>query len=158
MYLSTIAHQHRMYKGKSMASPLIKFQVRLANFMSTIGKTKDTELPRKSNTETLLASAYMWDFIAAYAKGRSDVAWAELEDNNIIDTKELEPGEYILVESPGFVCKANVTQKVKRFNPETLAKTLNKSQYKVPTPVALQMIEAAKVPTTSQTKLNIIER
>lgn len=137
---------------------LIKFQVRLANFMSTIGKTKDTELPKKSNTETLLASAFMWDFIASYAKGRSDIAWAELEDNNIIDTAELSPGEYILAESPGFVCKANVTAKVKRFNAEALAKNLNRSQFKVPTPVALQMIDAAKVPTTSQTKLNIIER
>lgn len=137
---------------------LTKFQVRLANFMSTIGKTKDTELSRKSNTETLLASAFMWDFIAAYAKGRSDIAWAELEDNNIIDSKGLDPGEYILAESPGFVCKANVTAKVKRFSPEALAKNLNRSQFKVPTPVALQMIDAAKVPTTSQTKLNIIER
>lgn len=137
---------------------LTKFQVRLANFMSTIGKTKDTELSKKSNTETLLASAFMWDFIAAYAKGRSDIAWSELEDNNIIDAKELEPGEYILAESPGFVCKANVTAKVKRFSPEALAKNLNRSQFKVPTPVALQMIDAAKVPTTSQTKLNIIER
>lgn len=137
---------------------MLRFQVRLANFLSTIGKTKDTELPKKSNTETLLASAYMWDFIAAYAKGRSDVAWAELEDNNIIDAKELEPGEYILAESPGFVCKANVTAKVKRFAPNVLAESLSKSKYKVPTPIALQLIEQAKVPTTSQTKLNIIER
>lgn len=137
---------------------MLKFQVRLANFMSTIGKTKDTELPKKSNTETLLASAYMWDFIVSYAKGRSDVAWAELEDNNIIDAKELEPGEYILAESPGFVCKANVTQKVKRFDPKKLATDLAMSKYKVPTPIALQLIEQAKVPTTSQTKLNIIER
>lgn len=137
---------------------LTKFQVRLVNFMSTIGKTKDTELSKKSNTETLLASAFMWDFIAAYAKGRSDIAWSELEDNNIIDAKELEPGEYILAESPGFVCKANVTAKVKRFSAEALAKILSKSQYKVPVAIVLQMIDTAKVPTTSQTKLNIIER
>lgn len=141
-----------------MPSPLMKFQVRLANFMSTVGKTKDTEPPSKSNVEKLLGIAFMWDFIASYAKGRSDVAWAELEDNNIIDTAELSPGEYILAESPGFVCKANVTARVKRFSPDALAKNLNRSQYKVPTPVALQMIEAAKVPTNSQTKLNIIER
>lgn len=137
---------------------LTKFQVRLANFMSTIGKTKDTELSKKSNVETLLASAFMWDFIAAYAKGRSDIAWAELEDNNIIDSKGLDPGEYILAESPGFVCKANVTQKVKRFNPDALVTALRNSKFKVPEHVSVGLIDAAKVPTTSQTKLNIIER
>lgn len=141
-----------------MATTLSKYQVRLADVMSRFGKTAETEPPKKSNQETLLALAYMWDFVAAYAKGRSDAAWKELEDSKIIDATALEPGEYILAESPNFLCKAVVTAKVKRFNPAALATALNKSKFKVPLPVATKMIEDAKKETTSQVRLNIIER
>lgn len=154
--LLTNKHLPHCTKGKPV-STMAKYQVRLAAFMSNIGKTKDTTPPNKTNVEGMLGIAYMWDFIEAYAAGKSKNAWKELEENNLIMTEELEPGEYVLNESPNFICQANVTEKVRRFVPDVLVKALNK-KYKVPLPVAAKMIEEAKVPTKSQVKLKIVER
>lgn len=112
----------------------------------------------KHNIGKQLGVIHFWTMIEKYAKGQKEQAWKDLEKEGMIDScAELDPGEYSLVESPSFFCKAKVSEKVKRFDPSTLAEALNK-KYKVPKPIAVEMIDQAKVPTKSTVTKSVVER
>ena len=91
-------------------------------------------------------------------KQKKKDAWKYLADNEVIeDCSNYDPGEYSLAESPHFFAKAKISQPVKRFDADTLALALNK-KYKVPVPIAKEMIEQAKVPSKSTVTKSVVER
>lgn len=112
----------------------------------------------KNNTGQHLGEMYMWDEIAKYAKGRSDMLWENAERDKFINTTELAAGQqHVLTTSPHFVCSAIVTQPVRRFDPTVLANWFL-AKYKVPIMVTKEQIELAKVLTKPMVKLNIAEK
>lgn len=114
----------------------------------------------KSNTGNLLGQAFFWSKIENYAKGKKDEAWELLAKEDIADIeacKEYDQGEYSLCESQSFVATAKVSNPVKRFDENVLAKALQ-AKYRVPLPTSKEMIAAAKVPTKPQVTKSIVER
>lgn len=129
-----------------------------SKIMSVLGRlgSNGTASPDTSNTGAYLADAYLWDTVEAYAKGKSKEAWERLEKELDIKAPEVA-GAYVLATSPSFTVTAKVTQPVKRFNVDELAKALKK-RYRVPEPTTKEMVEHAKVPTKSVCTLAVIER
>lgn len=128
--------------------------------LAKLGKTNGTLNPdAKHNTGSLLGEAFMWDRVEAYARNRSEAAWAALSKEGLIpDKKTLEPGDHQITQSPSFAVFARVTQPVKRFSGDELANLLAKSKYKVPTSTTKELIDHAKVPTSSMVTLKVVER
>lgn len=98
--------------------------------LAKLGKTNGTLNPdAKHNTGSLLGEAFMWDRVEAYARNRSEAAWAALSKEGLIpDKKTLEPGDHQITQSPSFAVFARVTQPVKRFSGDELANLLAKSK------------------------------
>jgi hypothetical protein len=127
-----------------------------------ITKLHETALEKnnsdKSNTGKVLANAFVWDTIAKYAKKQSELAWEQMEKDGIISYKGLLAStKYTLAESPSFFVTDNVSTPRKIFTPSVLIAALKK-KYKVPEPIAKEMIEAAKVPGNSTHTCAIVER
>ena len=114
--------------------------------------------PDTTNMGKMLAEMYVWDEIAKLAKKNSDGYWNAAEKNGIYNASDLDPGTHTLVDSKGFALIATVTQPVKRFNQEQLARLLKASKYKVPEPITKQFCNASKMPTKSNVILAISER
>lgn len=112
----------------------------------------------KHNVGSLLSSAYMWDIIAKTSKARAEEAWKALKEEGLIDTDGLSPGEHVVLSSPSLVCGAKISNPVRRFDADYLANKLNQSKYKIPIPVAKEMIESAKQPGKSSVTLWIAEK
>lgn len=138
----------------------LTFKARIMMALNLFGtKANNTEYPiDKDNKTAAYAEAYMWDFIAATAKKRSDAAWKYLENEALIaDYAELPSGEHELGETPTFKVTLKVSNPIVRFNPEDLAETLRKSKYKVPVGETLLAVERAKKPTKGSKTLDIVE-
>lgn len=113
----------------------------------------------KHNVGHTLAQALIWDTIQSMAKKNSDALWKSLEvDGHIPASETLAPGDHAPLDTPHFVVTAKATLPVKRFSPDQLAQDLYKSKYKVPLPIAKQMIDEAKKSTKSTVIWNINER
>ena len=138
----------------------MSYQTDIVRALGRLGKTNGTANPdSKHNAGRLIGEAFLWDQVEKYAKGRADAAWAALASEGIIpNKKDLEPGEHELAYSPSFLVIARATQPVKRFSPDELAKLLRESKYKVPESTTKEMVDKAKVPTTSVCTLKVIER
>ena len=137
----------------------MSYHTDIIKMLSKLGKNGTENPDGKHNTGRLIGEAYLWDTVAKYAKGRSDAAWSALASEGVIPRKgEMEPGQHELAYSPNFVVVGRVTQPVKRFSGDELAKLLSKSKYKVPESTTKEMIDKAKVPTTSMASLTVIER
>lgn len=141
----------------------ISFQAQIISALGKMWRELGASRPdHRSNEGAALGEAFFWDTIQDYAKKRSDDLWDKLGENGIIKDEEqrktLTPGDHVLSESPRFRCFAKVTQPVRRFQPDSLAEALRKSKYKVPTATTIELVEKAKVPSTSQVKLSIIEK
>lgn len=111
---------------------------------------------QRSNVGKTLASMYIWDEIAKLAKRRSDDLW-DRAAKDLYTTDALNPGVHTLAESPAFMLVAKISEPVRRFSAEELAK-LMKAKYKVPEPMTRQLCDEAKVPTKSSVSLSIMER
>ena len=129
----------------------------LKELLTTVNRIVDKS-PDVSDMGKMLAEMYVWDEIAKVAKKNSDGYWNAAEKNGVYDSHNLDPGTHTLVDSKGFSLIAVVTQPVKRFNQEQLAKLLKASKYKVPEPITKQYCDAAKIPTKSNVLLAISER
>jgi len=137
----------------------MSYETDIIKALSKFGTNSTTNPDAKSNTGRLLGEAFMWDRIEAYASNRSATRWAALEkEGHIPDKKTLDPGDHQLAQSPNFAIFARVTQPVKRFNADELAILLAKSKYKVPISTTKEMIDAAKIPSTSMVTMKVVER
>lgn len=112
----------------------------------------------KHNTGRVIGTAFMWDKIEAYAKKKSELAWKQLEDEEIIDKSEnLTTGDHTLAESPAFSVTVKQTEPRKGFKEDVLQQALQK-KYRVPLHTSKEMIAAAKVPGNPVKTFKIIER
>jgi hypothetical protein len=113
----------------------------------------------KHNTGRLLGEAYFWDEMAKYAKAQAEGKWATLTREGIIPEKRsLDPGEQEVASSPSFAVIAKVTQPVKRFDVDELAKLMRQSKYKVPESTTKELVDLAKVPTSPMVTMRVVER
>lgn len=113
----------------------------------------------KHNQGRFILESFLWDQIESIAKGKSADAWDKMEANGVfVPPNKEEAGNSVCGESPKFVISAKVSEKVKRFNGDELAKLLNKSKYKVPVHTAKEFIDKAKVGSTPTVTLRIVER
>lgn len=138
----------------------MSYETDIIRALSKIGQTNGTANPdAKNNVGGLLGEAFLWDKVRAYAEGRAKAAWLKLEKEEIVpDKKTLSPGDHILAESPSFACTAKVSRPVERFSGDELADLLAKSKYKVPVSTTKELIDQAKIPTTSMVTMKIVER
>jgi hypothetical protein len=138
----------------------MSYQTSIVKILSKFGQSNGTANPdSKHNAGRLLGEAFMWDQVEKFAKARSDAAWLSLAREGIIpQRKEMEPGEHELAYSPSFVAIGRVSAPVRRFSGDELAKLLRASKYKVPESATKELIDKAKVPTTSMVSMRIIER
>lgn len=112
----------------------------------------------KHNQGRQILEAYLWDEIEKLAKGKSNDAWEKMEKSGVYNKPDNKAGKYACGESPRFVIKATVTEPVKRFNEEELARVLEASSFKVPPHMTKGFVAAAKVPGSNQVRLSIVER
>ena len=131
------------------------YQTKIVSALSKLG-SNGTASPDKSNSGTLLADAFLWDTVEAYAKKRSAAAWDVLEKELDIKRPE-DPGSHILASTPSFVATAKVSQPVRRFSVDELAKAM-KAKYRVPEPTTKEMCEQAKVPGKPSCAFEIVEK
>jgi hypothetical protein len=137
----------------------MSYETDIIKALSKMGKNGTENPDAKSNTGRLLGEAFLWDRIEAYARNRSEAAWAALEKEGIVeDTAKLTPGDHQLAQSPSFAVFAKVTNPVKRFSQGELATLLAKSKYKVPISTTKEMCDLAKVPTKPMVSLKVVER
>lgn len=137
----------------------MSYETTLAKALSRLGKNGTENPDAKHNTGRLLGEAYMWDQVEKYAKGKSDAAWKAMAKEGLVpDKKSLDPGDHQLADSPSFAIFAKVTQPIRRFDGDELANLLAKSKYKVPVSTTKELIEEAKVPTTSTVRMVVVER
>lgn len=151
------------YAGKEhgeftvVASPGdVKYQTKIMTVLSGLENSVPNPDARH-NMGNLLGELFLWRVVKRYAEGKVENAEKGLESRGILKKRELDPGEHLVTESPSFAFTAKVSEKVRRFSPEALAKVLFE-KYKVPMPVALHLIDEAKVPTNSTVTLNLIEK
>ncbi len=111
----------------------------------------------KHNQGKSILEAFIWDEIQGLAKGRSDQVWDRMESTGIYD-KPTKIGKHECGESPHFIIKASVSEPVKRFSEEELARVLEASQFKVPPHMTKGFVGAAKVPGSSQVRVKVEER
>lgn len=142
----------------------MSFQAEIIKMLNKLQDTCDKKNPDREAKNAphagTIANAYFWTAVEKYAKGKKEEAWKGMESAGFLpsDVKDYDPGEYVLGEAPSFIVKAKVSEKVKRPDDEYLAESLFKSKYKVPKPIAKEMIAAAKRPSTSTVTKSIIER
>lgn len=135
----------------------ISFEAQIVKALGKLGSNGTTNPDAKHNVGSYLGQLFMWNTVRKAAEGQVKNLWDTLEARGIIDIDDLDPGDHELARSPHFVTTAKVSQPVKRFDAQKLANALNK-KYKVPVPIALEMIEAAKSPTKSTVTKAIIEK
>jgi hypothetical protein len=111
----------------------------------------------KHNQGKSILEAFIWDEIQSVAKGKSDTTWERMEKAGIYE-KPTKPGKYECGESPHFIIKANVTEPVKRFQEDELARVLEASTFAIPPHMTKGSVAAAKVPGNSQVRVKIEER
>lgn len=133
------------------------YEARILKALNTLGTNGTANPDAQSNTVvgSILGQAFLWDKVHHLAKARRDEAFDAVKE--IFDTAKLTPGTHQGPVSAHFGVTAAVSNPVKKFDPGTLAAALNK-RYRVPIPVALEMIEAAKIETKSTVTLKLAER
>lgn len=137
----------------------MSYETEIIKALSRLGKNGTENPDAKNNTGSLLGEAFMWDKVVAYAQHRKEACWHALLKEGIIPEKQaLTPGEHQLAESPNFSCIAKVTNPIRRFNPDEMAKLLAKSKYKVPISTTKELLEQAKLPGNSTVSFKIVER
>jgi hypothetical protein len=125
----------------------------LKSFLSE-AKKKD-----KSNSGQLFAEWYFWDKLQRLADAKAETLKSKMiADELLKDPKTFEqPGTFEIGECPGFISTISVTEKVRTFSVQELAKLLNKS-HKIPVPAVIQAADQAKVPLNCRRTVKIIER
>jgi hypothetical protein len=111
----------------------------------------------KDNKGRIIGEIYLWDEIQKIAKSKSDALWDAAEAEGLLKYDDLSTGQHLVAQSPSFVVTASVSEPVRRFDPDTLAKWLFDNK-KIPVIITKEQIERAKIPTKSQTRVAIIEK
>lgn len=120
-----------------------------------VSKKKD-----KTNEGALMAEWFFWDELETLAKNKGETLRDRLIADGVLKDPKTFPGagDYELGETTGFISTVKITEKVRAFDPKAAAASLNKS-HKVPIPIVLGAIEAAKLPTgTPRKTVKILER
>jgi hypothetical protein len=138
----------------------MSYKAQVVKALAKIGQTNGTANPdAKHNVGNLIGEAFLWDEVVKYAEGRSEAAWARLQKEGIVPAKkDMDPGDYEIAYSPTFLVTAKVTQPIKRFDQDELARIFHESKYKVPVSVTKEIVDLAKVPKSSNVIWKIIER
>lgn len=135
---------------------MLSYEANIIRALSKFG-SGDTKNPdTKSNVGNMLGEYFLWKTIAKYAEGRVESSYKEMEKAGAIKVPDA-PGNYELLSSNHFKLMATVTQPVKRFSPDELAKLMGASKYKVPEPFMKEQMEKAKVPGSSMVRKEIKE-
>lgn len=137
-------------REEASGKPFMISVVKVLSQLSSLAGPKD-------NVGAMLANAFRWDAAWTMCEAKSKAAWKQLTDSGIVDETNLKPGAHVLADSPQFSVTANVTQPVKRFNPDKMA-DLMVAKFKCSRAVALQMIEDAKKEGKSTVKTAVIEK
>lgn len=114
----------------------------------------------KTNTGVMMAEWYFWDELETLAKNKGETLRDKLIEEGVLKDPKSFPGagDYELGESVGFISTVKITEKIRTFDPKAAATSLNKT-HKVPIPIVLSAIEAAKLPTgTPRKTIKILER
>jgi len=116
----------------------------------------------KTNKGSVLAELFMWKWIEGYAAAKYKQRKQEAKEQGILNLPDDEddaliPGSHIIGESKHFVATANVTEPVRRFSGEELARWFW-INHKIPVIITKEQIERAKKPTRSQVRVAIVER
>jgi hypothetical protein len=113
----------------------------------------------KHNQGRSILEAFIWDEVQRLAKGKSDQVWDRMEKAGVYEKPEsTKPGKFECGESPHFVIRASVSEPVKRFQEDELARVLEASQFKIPPHMTKGFVSAAKVPGNGQVRITIAER
>jgi hypothetical protein len=135
----------------------VTFQASIIRSLTKISeKLLDSAPDQTSNAGKLLSRAFLWDTIAKYAEKQSKLAWEQMEKEELVSYKGLQPGEYTLAESSSFYIFDKVSEPRRAFSPDVMVVQLKK--YKVPAPIVKEMIEKSKVPGKSTHTVSVVER
>jgi hypothetical protein len=122
-----------------------------------LGKIKQ-DTGSGANVSRVLAELFMWNWIRKFADSKYEkLLVAAKEDGVLGDLIGHEPGSYVAAESRHFVVTVNISEPVRRFDPDVLAGWAL-SAYKIPVIVLKEQIDKAKTPTQSQVRVTITER
>lgn len=145
-------------EAKTSAMPS-SFAAVVTKHLNKIADVCETHNPdAKHNVGRGLGVVFFWTAVEKYAKAKKDEAWDALaKEDTIPVTNKLNPGEYMLAESPHFYASVKISNPIKRFDGDVLADALF-SKYKVPKPMAKELIDQAKVPTSSSATKSVILR
>lgn len=128
-----------------------------AHIMRLVGELLQAN-PDRSNTGKFYGEAYIWETLERVAKKRREAVWDLMLRDGIVSDIPDDAGTYELGMSSKFVATARVSEPVKRFSEDALCKLLSESKWKIPAPIAKELVGKAKVPTTSSVTKKIAER
>lgn len=111
----------------------------------------------RDNKGNVLGEIYLWDEIRKIAEAQSKKLWDAAEDNKLLKYDDLPRGSHLIAQSASFIVTAAVSEPVRRFDPDTLAKWFFDNK-KVPVIITKEQIEKAKIPTKPQTRVTIMEK
>lgn len=111
----------------------------------------------RDNKGNVLGEIYLWDEIRKIAAAKSEKLWDAAEANGILKYEGLSTGSHLIAQSQSFIVTASVSEPVRRFDADTLAKWMFDNR-KVPVIITKEQIEKAKIPTKPQTRVAIMEK
>lgn len=135
------------------------YKVEITKLLSNLqDKAMQVNPDSKHNTGRSIGDAYFWDEVVKFAKGKSDQAWERLEMQGISLDDKANPGDHALGVSPSFTVNCKVSEPRRAFSLGEAAQLLNKSKFKIPIPLATELLERAKIPGKSTLTYSIAER
>jgi hypothetical protein len=146
-----------------MNAPTFQAEI-IKRLTKTVEELEKTNPDTKSNTGRALGKAYLLGIISDY----SDRQYQELmgggnklgslrEEKIVDDPSKLDPGEYVLAESPKFVVTCKVSEPRMSFDEDVFAALLKK-KYKVPEAITKDFIQKSKTPGSKNKTIKILER
>ncbi len=135
---------------------MLSYEATIVNELKKLGVTLAKNPDAKDNTGNLLGEYFLWKVVSKYAEAQEETAYKKLLETALFKVPT-EPGRYEVAHSKSFTLSLTVTQPIKRFDPEVLAKKFKDSKYKVPEMYTIEKIDEAKVPGNSQVRKDIKE-
>jgi hypothetical protein len=124
--------------------------------LNKLGRNGTANPDQKHNVGSYLGEAFLWQEVMRYAEGRRDLLFDKIK-TEVANWEELEAGEHEIASSPHFAFVCRVSNPVRRFSADALAKEMRK-KFKIPEPVVREMVEQAKVPTKPTVSKKVMER
>jgi hypothetical protein len=114
--------------------------------------------PDRSNSGKVYGEAYVWETLERHAKKKREALWEQMLKDGVVSEIPTDPGSYELGMSTRFIASVRVSEPVRRFSEDKLCELLAASKYKIPAPIAKELVGKAKVPSSSTVTKKIIER